>query len=294
MDTGTFGVTNSAFAVNRAQGGDGFFGAIFGSARAGGASGGAIFNAGQGSVLNATFALNAARAGQAVFPDQSGGTGGALANVGGNLDLLSSTVASNTVSDTYTNNSRGAGCYDSNGSFTLRNTILAGNVIILNTNNNAFGPITDGGHNLSSDASGPFSGPGSLNNIEPKLGPLADNGGPTPTMTLLWGSPAIDAADNQSCPATDQRGVVRPQSGGCDVGAFELTHLSIQPLPSGNLHLEYRGVPNQAYTLQRSSNLADWSTIETALAGTGGIVVFQEINPTGLSKEFFRITPPTP
>ena len=53
------------------------------------------------------------------------------------------------------------------------------------------------------------------------LGALADNGGPTFTHALLAGSPAIDAAVG-SCPDVDQRGVSRPQGGGCDVGAFEL------------------------------------------------------------------------
>ncbi len=54
------------------------------------------------------------------------------------------------------------------------------------------------------------------------LGPLADNGGPTLTYALLAGSPAIDAANDPACPATDQRGVVRPQGAGCDIGSFEL------------------------------------------------------------------------
>ena len=55
--------------------------------------------------------------------------------------------------------------------------------------------------------------------IDPRLGPLQDNGGPTPTHALLLGSPAIDASS--ACPATDQRGVTRPQGAGCDIGAFE-------------------------------------------------------------------------
>ena len=53
---------------------------------------------------------------------------------------------------------------------------------------------------------------------DPLLEALADNGGPTATMALPAGSPAIDAGD--SCPATDQRGL--PRSGACDLGAFEL------------------------------------------------------------------------
>jgi predicted outer membrane repeat protein len=54
------------------------------------------------------------------------------------------------------------------------------------------------------------------------VGSLADNGGPTLTHALLAGSPALDAADEATCPDTDQRGVARPQGASCDVGAFEL------------------------------------------------------------------------
>ena len=57
---------------------------------------------------------------------------------------------------------------------------------------------------------------------DPGIGPLQDNGGPTLTHGLQPGSPAIDAANAAYCPATDQRGVLRPQGGGCDVGSFEL------------------------------------------------------------------------
>ena len=53
------------------------------------------------------------------------------------------------------------------------------------------------------------------------IGPLVDNGGPTLTHALQAGSPAIDAADDAVCPATDQRGVDRPQGAACDVGAYE-------------------------------------------------------------------------
>jgi hypothetical protein len=56
---------------------------------------------------------------------------------------------------------------------------------------------------------------------EPLLSPLQDNGGPTWTMALLPGSPAIDAGDNAVGLATDQRGVARPQNGRADIGAFE-------------------------------------------------------------------------
>ena len=57
--------------------------------------------------------------------------------------------------------------------------------------------------------------------IDPRLGPLADNGGPTETHALLLGSPAIDAASTPACPTTDQRGVLRPQGAACDIGSYE-------------------------------------------------------------------------
>jgi hypothetical protein len=55
--------------------------------------------------------------------------------------------------------------------------------------------------------------------INPKLGPLAENGGPTQTMALLSGSPAIDAGTASVAPATDQRGVSRESPP--DIGAYE-------------------------------------------------------------------------
>jgi len=57
------------------------------------------------------------------------------------------------------------------------------------------------------------------------LGALADNGGPTQTMALPDGSPAIDAGNQVGCPTTDQRGVPRPRSD-CDIGAYEYDGVS--------------------------------------------------------------------
>jgi len=53
------------------------------------------------------------------------------------------------------------------------------------------------------------------------LDPLGNNGGPTPTHALQPNSPGIDAAALLDCPATDQRGVPRPQGPRCDIGAYE-------------------------------------------------------------------------
>jgi hypothetical protein len=66
-------------------------------------------------------------------------------------------------------------------------------------------------------------GVGALSKMDPLLGKLVNNGGPTVTHALLTGSPAIDAADTAMCPSTDQRGWPRPdlEATACDVGAFE-------------------------------------------------------------------------
>jgi hypothetical protein len=73
--------------------------------------------------------------------------------------------------------------------------------------------------NLSSDNTCGF-GPG-RDNVDPLLGPLADNGGPTRTHLPGPGSPAIDGGTTSGCPATDQRGAARPGGVSCDVGAVE-------------------------------------------------------------------------
>ncbi|WP_223847121.1 T9SS type A sorting domain-containing protein [Hymenobacter montanus] len=89
--------------------------------------------------------------------------------------------------------------------------------------------------------------------VDPLLSPLANNGGPTQTMALRAGSPAIDAGGS-SCPATDQRGLVRV--GACDIGAYEFS----APLP----------VELTAFSVTASAGVAQlrWRTAsETANAG---------------------------
>jgi hypothetical protein len=91
--------------------------------------------------------------------------------------------------------------------------------------------MTSKGYNLSNDSSCGFKGPGDLNNIDPMLGPLQNNGGPTLTQALPSNSPALDAGNPAGCTdskgnllKTDQRGSPRPDStdvGGCDIGAVD-------------------------------------------------------------------------
>jgi hypothetical protein len=94
------------------------------------------------------------------------------------------------------------------GLLALTNTILAS----LPGQTNVARVVTDGGHNICSDASGGFTSPSSRMDLDPLLGPLSDYGGPMPTMALLPDSPAIDAGDDSACPPTDQAG--RPSAAG--------------------------------------------------------------------------------
>ncbi len=119
-----------------------------------------------------------------------------------------------------------------NGSYytqtvTLSNTIVANTLGGVNCYVYAV-PLQTYGYNLSSDGScaASLNWTGDLNNTNPKLGPLANNGGSTATYAPLLGSPAIDAIPFgvNGCGTivtTDQRGVTRPQGRGCDIGAYE-------------------------------------------------------------------------
>ena len=150
------------------------------------------------------------------------------------LTITNSTIAGNVSQDEAGFPARagsGGGLGVGNGIVNLRNTILAGNLYetsgspTLASNCLAGGPgITSGGHNIDSGHDCGLSGPGDLINTNPALGPLRDNGGPTDTLAIAAGSAALDQVPGTGagCPATDQRGVTRPQGRGCDIGAFEL------------------------------------------------------------------------
>jgi hypothetical protein len=185
--------------------------------------GAGIYSSGMLTINNTTISGNSAFAAYCHLAP-CGAFGGGIFNLGGvainNSTLSVSGNAANGVGPGF---ARGGGIA---GPATLQNSIVANN-----SGGNCSGTMISNGYNMSSDATCTFSNHGDRNNIDPKLGPLQYNGGPTQTMALPSGSPAIDAGNPSGCTdgqghvlKTDQRGLPRPDSEdktGCDMGAYE-------------------------------------------------------------------------
>ncbi len=159
----------------------------------------------------ASFAL--ATLTNVTISDNDAGTNGAGVASESSLVLSSVTIADNTA------NGVGSGLFTNASGVQFRNTIIAGNT---DDQCAGSGGYISQGNNISSAKDCLFGAGGDLQNANPMLGALGDNGGPTHTHALLDGSPAIDhALTLGGCPPTDQRGVPRPQNGQCDIGAYE-------------------------------------------------------------------------
>ncbi len=199
IGAGTANITTSTISGNSTGNG---------SAGNSGGSGAGVFAIGTLALTNCTITGNATGT-----PNNVGG--GLVAE--GSTIVTSSTIASNTASLS------GGGVRNAGGGITMRNSIVANNTA--STNQNCDNTITNNGNNLDSgDSCGWGSTNNSLSGTNPLLGPLGNYGGPTQTMPLGIGSPAIDSvlynAPNSS-PSTDQRGFARPYGIRHDIGAFE-------------------------------------------------------------------------
>ncbi len=303
VNIGTLAVTNSVFSGNKSDSGgaienystSGSAGlvTISNSVFTGNTAsfnGGAILNENEMTILNSVFSENGGDDGGAIenyqatlvietstFNNNTGVNGGALKNTGGTLTISNSTLYGNTASSwgggiensgvltitnaTISNNSSAVGKgggIDNYSSATLNmvNTIVANsptggdclNTATLGTNTSNL--VKDGSCSPS------FTG-------DPKLGALADNGGPTPTMSLLTGSPALDAASDTACASTpingvDQRGIARPQGTHCDIGAFEY-----KAPTTLTLNLKSDGVQD-GWTLESGENTNSGGSVNAA------------------------------
>ena len=218
--------------------------------------GGGILNGGDGAgsmvLVNVTISNNQAGAGGGIFNfgtltltnvtitgNLGQRSGGGIFNSRGTVQLNNVTVAKNSGGSTSpiaVAGGGGGGIHNSSaggvsGTVTLQNTLIAGNSDQdTGLGPECFGTFNSLGHNLIQDTTGcSFTGNTTVDVIgqDPLLAPLGNNRGLTFTHALLPGSPALDAGDNGTCAATDQRGVTRPRDGNadgvavCDIGAYE-------------------------------------------------------------------------
>jgi len=177
--------------------------------------GGGLNNWSFATLINVTLSGNSAAS-----------EGGGVRNTNGSTSFVASTIADNTAPDT-------GGVFGESA--------FATSIVANNTGGNCNMPFGEGDCDYPSiDSENSCDFCASLVNLDPMLGPLADNGGPTQTYALLAGSPAIDGANplmfSHGCPFIgnppapldiDQRGYPRPIDGDdngsalCDLGAFE-------------------------------------------------------------------------
>lgn len=253
------------------NGGNAFGTGCFGAHNAGdggAARGGAIYGDGGSLTVDTdTFASNSAVGGNGGNGGQVGGGcgshgsggaayGGAVANNSATVGIKHSTISLNNAQggDSGVNEGgaskpprlvaegAGGGIRPGFGTVTLENTIVAGNTAANGAGDTTGAPVpgpdvdgtvTSSGHNLlgnTTEANG-FGGTGDLTGANPMLAPLANNGGPTRTMALTPGSPAVDAGAASGA-TSDQRGLSRTfddpaatnaaTSDATDIGAFEL------------------------------------------------------------------------
>ena len=294
--SGTLTVTTSTFTGNTAQEGGGVFNqktatitnSTFTNNKATIYGGGALLNAaGTETVTGDTFTGNTGPGGGAIdndtalnisdstFYNNTGGSngGGAVENFG-TTTIKQSTLAGNT-------SPYGANIFNYTGfTLSISMSVVSGGLSGSNCGGQAH--ITDAGYNIDSSSSCGFStSQHSLSNTQPQLDALAANGGPTQTMALPAGSPAVDAipASTSGCTgSTDQRGTSRPQGSGCDIGAYELVVTSgdTQPptVPTG---LNATSVTSSAVSLQWNASTDNVGVTGytiyrngTAVGSTGG------------------------
>ncbi len=255
-----------------------------------GGPGGAIFNTGTATLSLSTFDSNAA-----------GATGGGICSSG----LILMTAC------TITRNSAGIGGGVFNTSeLAADNSIFADNTA--SASPDYWGMFSSEGYNLIGNNAGSFGFfvgddddiVGTSNApVDPLIGPLANNGGPTLTVALLPGSPAIDAGDDDLLSmgiTDDQRGFPRKSGAHVDIGAYE-TLIGTQPLlnkmaaSDQTFGLAFTNTPFAVFTVLMSTNLAlplaDWTVLGTPTEIVPGQFQFTDTSATNPA-QFYRVVSP--
>lgn len=207
--SGTAHIENSLIALNVAFHYDGS--TVYGA--------GWFHRSGTATLHNSTISGNRFEIAPFPIPDSGSGYGANMYG-GGTISVTDSTIGEGFSDGKIFNTPASV-----EGNIQFRNSIVMGGDIPA-----CVATVESWGYNISNGSdctdfteTGDVLGSATIN-----LSVLADNGGPTMTMALGAGSSAIDSGDPTQCPATDQRGILRPQdgdgdgSGGCDRGAYEV------------------------------------------------------------------------
>jgi hypothetical protein len=279
---GDMTITNSTVSNNTTgNGGSGRFGAN-------GGFGGGISNPGVLTMVNCTVSNNSTGNGGNGIDSASGargGDGGGVRN-GGTLNLTNSTIANNLTGGggVGSTGGNGGGIGGNAGPVNIANSIVSGNTIAAaGSGPDIIGTLNSQDYNLVGNTSGAsFTGATAHNitNVNALLGPLADNGGPTLTHALLFGSPAIDAGNNSAVtnppftgpPFTDQRaGSFNRIADGdgnstaiVDIGAYERQGILIDQInppagrTSGGQQIQLAGAFANLSTVTMGGASATW------------------------------------
>jgi hypothetical protein len=267
-------------------------------------TGGGIKTHGTATVLNCTISGNTS----------SYGSVGACSGGGIEIANGTATVSNSTIFGNSATNGQGGGLSNCGaGVAKVRSSVVAGNVALYGPD--WVGVITSQDFNLVlvPSAYGPgIGGPGvfgvtnhNLYGLDPLLGPLQDNGGPTWTHALRPGSPALDAGHSGGL-ATDQRGGARavrsttnsPPGDGSDIGAFEaggFVRLTSLTRTNRTAHLQFTKdattAPVPLYHVQRRAafGIGDWETLPPGPIGsTNTLVPFPDPSATN-AQNFYRV-----
>ncbi len=306
---GGFGGGGGGSFTGTANGGFGAGNGGTGSGGGGGGgtgAGGAVFNL-QGTVtlINSTVFGNSALGGNGGTasvgtPSSSGtGNGGGVFNLNGTMTLTNVTVAKNTAdsgSDLY-NLTQAAtnGITAAAATLTLQNCIVSDalglGLEITNTQGS-------GAQTATCDASAKnivqhtIGNTGTLDQsgviaADPLLGSFASNGGPTKTLSIAFGSPAIDAGTNGLAPTTDQRGIARPRTtaDAADLGAFEIVAVTSVDVPANST---YTATQNLDFTVHFSDIVNVTGTPSIALTIGASPVQANFLSGNGTNALVFR------
>jgi len=251
--------------------------------------GGAVSSDGLATVINSTFynnsnnngfagALFASSTGSSItnstFTGNTALTGGAVLGNGDQFTITNTTISGNNA-DVY------GGLAMTGPSATLSNTIIANS-----TGGDCYsdvGTALTATNNIVEDDSC-----SATLSVDPNIGPLADNGGPTQTMALTASSPAIDAGDDAICAAYpvsnyDQRGMTRPNSLHCDIGAYEYIDATVPGVTAftvATTYLTNLNIPITAFTASDNLTVAGYKITTSSTPPSAGAAGWTTSAPT--------------